>query len=130
MPPNHHIEPSENHQAEPRPVRRTAPWPVDFREQFRALYPKRPNNNWKAIYVALEKIEFADEVELTDIMAGLEVYAERMNLRVADDPKNIEFIAMATTWLNQERWTNERPGVRVGSTDAAKARIKSARVFV
>lgn len=127
LPPNHKNEPSENRQDEPR---RTAPWPADFREQFRKAYPKRHNNNWKQIFIVLERINYADEVEFTDIMAGLEVYAERMNLRVSQDPKNAEFIAMATTWLNQERWMNERPGVKEGSTDAAKARIKSARVFV
>jgi len=127
LPPNHKDEPSKNRQDEPR---RTAPWPDDFREQFRKAYPKRHNNNWKQIFIILERINYADEVEFTDIMAGLEVYAERMNLRVSQDPKNAEFIAMATTWLNQERWMNERPGVKEGSTDAAKARIKSAMVFV
>ncbi|MCA1379491.1 helix-turn-helix domain-containing protein [Bradyrhizobium sp. BRP05] len=127
LPPNHQDESSENRQDEPR---RTALWPADFREQFRKAYPKRHNNNWKQIFVVLERINYADEIEFTDIMAGLEVYAERMNRRVAEDPKNAEFIALATTWLNQERWMNERPGVKEGSTDAAKARIKSARVFV
>lgn len=127
LPPNHKDEPSKNRQDEPR---RTAPWPADFREQFRKAYPKRHNNNWKQIFIVLERINYADEVEFADIMAGLEVYAERMNLRVSQDPKNAEFIAMATTWLNQERWMNERPGVKEGSADAAKARIKSARVFV
>lgn len=125
MPPNQD-EPSENHQDES--ARLAARWPEDYREQFKATYPKRYNIDWKATFRKLGKIEQAGDVEFDDIMAGARTYAARMNRKVAQDPKEEEFIAHATTWLNQERWKNERPNH--GSREAASERIKAQRLFV
>ncbi|SHH03796.1 helix-turn-helix domain-containing protein [Bradyrhizobium erythrophlei] len=128
------LEPSQEPDSEPKPKpkkrRKTAPWPEDYREQFWNLYPRRKNTSKKAALDKLEKLEREDRVTFEAIMAGLRIYAERMGDAVKKDRKNEQFIAHATTWLNQERWETEEPGEKGGSSDAARSRIRNAGVFV
>jgi hypothetical protein len=106
---NHHLEPSPKPKARTTKTRSTKAWPEDYRQQFWKLYPKKPGDSRKAAYAKLEKIERDDEVEFTDIMAGLTYYAARMNADVQQDRKNERFIAAASVWLNNARWETERP---------------------
>jgi hypothetical protein len=106
------LEPKQEPNPEPKKRRKTAPWPADFREQFWALYPKRKNTSRKAAWTRLEGLEREDRVEFSDVMAGLRIYAERMNAKVKQDRKNEQFIAHAITWINQERWETEEADQR------------------
>lgn len=125
-------EPPVNHQDEPSSSpRKSAPWPEDYLDQFKALYPKRTNNNWREAAIKLGQINEAGMVEFSDIMAGLRIYADRMKRKVKDDPRERNYIAMVVTWINQERWINETPGEDENSRDAGTARmLKQQRLFV
>lgn len=66
-------------------------------EKFWAAYPKRPGNPRKP---AMQKFMLVRKNGATfeAIMAGVTAYAEAMR------GKDAEFVAMARTWLYQERW--------------------------
>ena len=65
-------------------------------EEFRAVYPKRPNNPWK---LARERYRAARQIaSAAEILAGLARY------RFSPDPM---WRPMASTWLNQRRWQCE-----------------------
>ncbi|WP_316196689.1 helix-turn-helix domain-containing protein [Bradyrhizobium sp. SZCCHNS3053] len=120
------LEPSEEPPIKNR-VRKTRPWPEDYRQQFWALYPKKPGDSRKEAWAKLDKIEREDEVEFDDIMAGLKHYADRMAAEVRLDRKNVKFIAAAVVWLNQARWETEQP-VAPKPTGGAWSAVNGKRV--
>lgn len=68
---------------------------ADF-EEFWAAYPKRPNNPRKKAMAAYRKAR--KNVSQKQLLTAVGLYAAYM---AGENPK---FIAMASTWLNEERW--------------------------
>lgn len=81
----------KNHQEEPSSISSDA----DF-EEFWAAYPKRPNNPRKKAMAAYRKAR--KNVSQKQLLTAVALYAAYM---AGEDPK---FVAMAATWLNDERW--------------------------
>jgi hypothetical protein len=80
---NHHIEPSNIS--------------VDSEfEEFWSIYPRRPNNPRKKAMAAY--IRARKNVSQKQLLEAIGLYAAYM---AGENPK---FIAMASTWLNEERW--------------------------
>lgn len=71
------------------------PWPADHREQFWAAYPNKVGK--RAALTALERVRKLD-VPWATLMAGLSRYVGKTDDRPWCHP---------TTWLNQDRWTDE-----------------------
>lgn len=65
-------------------------------EEFWAAYPKRPNNPRKKAMAAYRKAR--KNVSQKQLLTAVGLYAAYM---AGEDPK---FVAMASTWLNDERW--------------------------
>lgn len=65
-------------------------------DEFWAAYPKRPNNPRKKAMAAYVKAR--KNVSQKQLLEAVGLYAAYMT---GEDPK---FIAMASTWLNDERW--------------------------
>lgn len=65
-------------------------------DQFKAAYPRRPNNAWGPAFTSFCRARRV--AEFPEIMAGLARYQFRA------DP---QFRPMAATWLNQRRWLCE-----------------------
>ena len=65
-------------------------------EEFWAAYPKRPNNPRKKAMAAYRKAR--NNVSQKQLLTAVALYAAYM---AGEDPK---FVAMAATWLNDERW--------------------------
>jgi hypothetical protein len=68
---------------------------ADF-EEFWSAYPKRPNNPRKKAMAAYRKAR--NNVSQKQLLTAVALYAAYM---AGEDPK---FVAMAATWLNDERW--------------------------
>ena len=65
-------------------------------EEFWAAYPKRPNNPRKKAMAAYRKAR--KNVSQKQLLTAVGLYAAYM---AGENPK---FVAMASTWLNEERW--------------------------
>ena len=65
-------------------------------EEFWAAYPKRPNNPRKKAMAAYRKAR--NNVSQKQLLTAVALYAAYM---AGESPK---FVAMAATWLNDERW--------------------------
>lgn len=91
-------------------------------ERFWQAYPKRSGSNPRA--PALQKFEriVKSGVEAERIIQAAEEYRSQM---LTTQKFGTEFVAMATTWLNQKRW--EEHAV---STIASGESSPSNRVFV
>lgn len=81
----------KNHQEEPSSILSDA----DF-DEFWAAYPKRPNNPRKKAMAAYRKAR--KNVSQKQLLTAVGLYAAYM---AGENPK---FVAMAATWLNDERW--------------------------
>lgn len=83
----------------PDPVRdwslRLTDWPVDHAARFWALYPNKVGK--RAALTALERVR-KQGVPWAELMAGLQRYVAKTDDRPWCHP---------TTWLNQDRWTDE-----------------------
>ena len=77
------------------PITETISSDADF-EEFWAAYPKRPNNPRKKAMAAYRKAR--KNVSQKQLLTAVALYAAYM---AGEDPK---FVAMAATWLNDERW--------------------------
>jgi hypothetical protein len=66
-------------------------------EEFWAAYPKKPNNPRKRAMAAYRRV-IKSKVSQKHLLNSVELYAAYV---AGDDPK---YIAMASTWLNDERW--------------------------
>jgi hypothetical protein len=77
------------------PITETISSDADF-EEFWSAYPKRPNNPRKKAMAAYRKAR--NNVSQKQLLTAVALYAEYM---AGEDPK---FVAMAATWLNDERW--------------------------
>lgn len=84
---------SMNHSKEP--ITETISFDSDF-EEFWAAYPKRPNNPRKKAMAAYVKAR--KNVSQQQLLDSVRLYAAYM---AGENPK---FIAMSSTWLNDERW--------------------------
>ena len=73
-------------------------------DRFWSLYPKRVGSNPKA--VARQKFlrAVASGVDAELIIAGAKAYTRELDKKVGT-----EFVAMASTWLNQRRWEDYEP---------------------
>jgi hypothetical protein len=71
---------------------------ADF-EEFWAAYPKRPNNPRKTAMAAYRKVRARSDVSQKQLLEAVSAYAASML------GKDTQYIAMASTWLNSERWT-------------------------
>lgn len=69
-------------------------------EEFWAAYPRRPNNPRKAAMAAYKKA-LASNVSVKHLLTAAQAYASFM------EGENPKFVAMASTWLNGERWNND-----------------------
>lgn len=81
-------------------IQNTENIPRDFFTEFWQAYPHRPGDPRKK---ALQSYNKAIKAGATheDIMAGLKAYSRTM---AGSDPV---YLAMASTWLNQERWKSD-----------------------
>ena len=77
----------------------------DFND-FWAAYPKRPSNPQHRAFESYKKAR-KDKVSHETIMAGLKAYSKTR------ENQDAEFTAMAATWLNQKRWTDDYGPVKV-----------------
>lgn len=77
------------------PITETISSDADF-EEFWAAYPKRPNNPRKKAMAAYRKAR--KNVSQKQLLTAVTLYAAYM---AGESPK---FVAMAATWLNDERW--------------------------
>lgn len=77
------------------PITETISSDADF-EEFWSAYPKRPNNPRKKAMAAYRKAR--KNVSQKQLLTAVALYAAYM---AGEDPK---FVAMAATWLNDERW--------------------------
>jgi hypothetical protein len=77
----------------------TADWPAEYANQFWRAYPRRVAK--KPAMEALERLRRSGDVTFTALLAAVERYAESVR---GTDPK---YVCHASTWLNQERWTDE-----------------------
>lgn len=77
----------------------------DF-ETFKHVYPRRQGSNpWKPARTSFIKA-IAKGADPQKIIAGARSYASSVK---AAGKEGTEFVAMASTWLNQERWNDEEP---------------------
>jgi hypothetical protein len=74
-------------------------WPPDYQSKFWAAYPRRVAK--KAAMTALERVRRSGEVTFTALLAAVERYAASVAM------KDIQFVAHATTWINQGRWEDD-----------------------
>jgi hypothetical protein len=74
-------------------------WPEGYAALFWATYPRRIAK--KAAMAALERARRSGEVAFSDLMMAVERYAESVAT------KDIQFVAHASTWLNQGRWDDD-----------------------
>src|SRR5882672_4241829 len=91
-------------------------WPADFTHQFWRIYPRRVAK--KAALAALERVRRSGEVTFTALLEAVDRYAESV---AGKDP---QFIAHATTWLNQGRWEDEP--AHLGNMHHGQHRVSNA----
>jgi|SRR5215831_18374610 len=91
-------------------------WPADFAERFWAAYPRRVAK--KAAMRALDRVRRLGEVEFPALLEAVALYAESVA------GKDLQFVAHASTWLNQGRWEDDPD--HLGNTYNASRRTSSA----
>ena len=94
---------------------------ADFSE-FWAAYPKRPNNSRKKAFTRYMQARRKEGVTHEILMAAVKAYAAYR------DGKDPEYTALASTWLNEERWENDY--TLDGGTDRPKPQMEAAEKWL
>jgi hypothetical protein len=91
-------------------------WPADFIEQFWHAYPRRVAK--RAAIAALERVRRSGEIAFAPLLEAVARYADSV---AGKDP---QYIAHASTWLNQDRWEDEP--AHLGNTCHAQRKASNA----
>jgi hypothetical protein len=75
---------------------------ADSFEEFWSAYPKRAGSNPRKRALESYAKAIRNGAKASEILAGLSAYVKAIS-----DKVGTEFVAQATTWLNQERWKDD-----------------------
>jgi hypothetical protein len=76
--------------------------------EFRAAYPKRAGSTpWTKAGKIFDRLVAKGSATPEQLIAGAQAYAQQQQ---ALDKVGTEYVAMPTTWLNQERWRDASDG--------------------